>query len=562
VQLPPDPPRDPPPAIGQLTLDQYLAMMAAQGMNTTATSTVMTTPITTIVPGYVSNTTFITNTTPATFASFAANTTGITNITEPTSTMVISSTAPISALITSVPGYGSSTPSNTNATAFSTIQLMITTSASFVANATGISNITGSRSSTVINSTASMSAVITSVPSNAGSSSMLISNTTAASSTKSTMTMATSAILSMVTSPALFVSNSTGISNLNGSSTSNRAMHSTSASFNTGNGGNINNSTNASSNMNKFTTTTAAVSAPSFSTAVNVSVRVIVLGYNTATFQPAVFILSLAALLREDPLRVLIISVNPAPSARRASEAVQVQSVVAAEDSARASSALAILSSPDAAANLALQLQARGMPAAKVSDIGALLQAQDQSNVSPQNLENNGSVQMSTALIAGLGVLAGLVLLLFVVILMKNSRTQKKISSIDSSQHSETDQIQAANAEIVVVTRGNARVAGRPPPSTSEVELANLMARPDFQFLLPMHRDVAPDASIFSREHYLPTTEVATPRPEPSKDSAEVLTTWSHEHQSFLHHRTRFTVPISASAGASVEADIVYKGQA
>jgi hypothetical protein len=303
--------------------------------------------------------------------------------------------------------------------------------------------------------------------------------------------------------------------------------------------------------------TASAVTAPAFSEAVNVSVRVVVLGYTTITFQPSVFAAGLAAFLHEESARVLVISVTSSTSARRSLDAVQVQSVVATKDKLRASNVLAALSSPDASANLTMQLQALGMLSAKVSNIGASLQVQEQSTISSQNLGDSGPGQFSIALIAGLGALAGIILLLLTVILMKQFKT-KKIVNVDSSQHLESraltglERLEVANAEIVVVTRGNARSEGRHVTLTGEVEPGNnTITQSDFQYFLPMHMD----SSVSHSNDRLSTTQPSEP------NDTDFSPTWSVDnHQNTLHHRTGFVMPVSASNSASVEADIVYKG--
>jgi hypothetical protein len=163
-------------------------------------------------------------------------------------------------------------------------------------------------------------------------------------------------------------------------------------------------------------TSASIQTAPSFDKAVNISIQATVQGYTKSTFQPFIFRAGLAALLQLDLARVLVISVTSVASARRAVDAVQVASVAATSDSNDASRVLSVMSSPGAAANLTLQLQALGMTAAQVSGMKAALVDQQQS-VAEVNYDYNGLGRERFAVIVGLGsVGAALVLFFFVAL--------------------------------------------------------------------------------------------------------------------------------------------------
>ena len=156
--------------------------------------------------------------------------------------------------------------------------------------------------------------------------------------------------------------------------------------------------------------------APSLDKAVNISIQATVLGYTTSTFQPFIFRAGLAALLRVDLARVLVMSVISVAPARRAVDAVQVTSVVAASDSNDASRVLAVMSSPGAAANLTQQLQALGMRAATVSSMTASLVEEQQSIVAAIDTYN-GFGRERFGVIVGLGSVGGALVLFFLVAL-------------------------------------------------------------------------------------------------------------------------------------------------
>ena len=428
VQLPPDPPQGPPPglALGQLTLEQYLALMTGGGTNTTETTTVLTMPTTTqlLSVNATINSTEITNinetstvlAVPTTQAGAVTNSTEITNT---TTTVLVTETSTAQAR---------STPQLT--------QLRAAT------NSTEITNITASivQSSSATNAGAATNVTEITTLKQAGSTE--ITNLTETSTAQARSTPQLTQLRA--------ATNSTEITNITAS------IVQSSSATNAGAATNVTEITTSTVTRTNIGSTTAgiqtAVTAISFEMAVNVSVQVTVLGYTTNTFQPLIFKASLAALLQVDLASVLVMSVISFTSARRAVDAVQVASVVATSDSTDASRVLAVLSSPDAATNLTLQLQTRGMQVATVTDMKASLLEKEQPTLNPQSV---GSEPVSIGVIVGLGSFGGALFLLFIVVMCrlklcsqaeKNAGVLQQLEREDSSTQ---QNIQVTQGEIV-----------------------------------------------------------------------------------------------------------------
>jgi hypothetical protein len=271
--------------------------------------------------------------------------------------------------------------------------------------------------------------------------------------------------------------------------------------------------------------------------AVNVSVQATVLGYTISTFQPIIFRAGLAALLQVDLASVLVMSVISVTLARRAVDAVQVTSVVATSDSTDASRVLAVLSSLDAATNLTLQLQARGMQAAAVSSMKAILLEQEKSTFSLQSV---GSEKVGMGVIVGLGSLGGVLFLLFIVVMYRRkicSQAEKNTASSGLLQPLETEDtriqnnIQVAQGEIVMLDHSRQECNLIP---FSEVPVT-LMQIPATLAVISEH----PRPRLPSPE---PLTVVAEPR---------LKTPVPGNNQSFLHQNVEPTTQSRFSRGNS-----------
>ncbi len=168
-----------------------------------------------------------------------------------------------------------------------------------------------------------------------------------------------------------------------------------------------------------------------FTQAVNVTILSTVQGYTTFTFKQTAFRAGLAVLLRVKIIYVMIVSVKPV--SRRATDAVQVTTLVTTVDNTDAARIIAVVASPNAAANLTLELHALGMESAAVSNMQAKLSSQEAARGGEDSYNGLGSERFG--LIIGLGGVGGsLVLFTFVALIFHRScpswRKQLLISSI------------------------------------------------------------------------------------------------------------------------------------
>jgi len=176
-----------------------------------------------------------------------------------------------------------------------------------------------------------------------------------------------------------------------------------------------------------FLTTTAVP----LNRAVNVTILSTVQGYTIFTFKQTTFRAGLAALLRVNIIYVIVVSVIPV--SRRAIDAVQVTTLITTVDNTDAARIIAVVASPDAAANLTLELHSLGMELAAVSNMQAKLSSQEAASGGDDSY--NGLGRERFGLIIGLGGVGGslvifLVVALFVHQLCPCSRKQPLLSSI------------------------------------------------------------------------------------------------------------------------------------
>ncbi len=154
-------------------------------------------------------------------------------------------------------------------------------------------------------------------------------------------------------------------------------------------------------------------------------------GYTVFTFKQATFRAGLAALLRVNIMYVMVVSITPV--SRRAIDAVQVTTLITTVDNTDAARIIAVVASPDAAANLTLELHALGMEMAAVSNMQAKLSSHESARGGEDSYNGLGSERFG--LIVGLGGVGG-GLVLFVIIglavhrLCPFSRKQPLLSSL------------------------------------------------------------------------------------------------------------------------------------